>query len=497
MSQAPAAQAKKSKGTHGEVAANLFSFLDHRTDVIPDVMHQFFRTFERLLGQNGILGMALCNNADGEKHRRLVLDHFHGFGVHINFYSKEDGVDSTVWRHSTLTGVMLRKVLLNIDLSKFFVGEELVAQQLLFALYDRLMNSLHVDKDHALFLEPDKFHLLAKIFGRLYVVVANAKFTPYLHILVDHVHDFLREHGTIHQFSCQLGEFLHLVHKRFLQNNTMHDKTMKSLLRLANYEMRVLWLVAHPDRVPKPRAYKMVKRIPASTASTWCLRRDTLALLEVDAFMAGVAVVDKLVSPNSTPEQTARLLVARDKLRFQISEANSSGLSDILRVSEAMAALPSGPGGLNQDDGGMEELLAECDEMMEPELAAAVAEEQPVPMDTGAMAPTTPALPSASCAAPAAPAASLAPAAASDSALASEQPAPSAPLHAPVPAATTAVAPSSAARGKAAKRPRGEPVAEASNMLHAYGFGTGSGRTEEAACKKTSERGSKRIRKRK
>ena len=80
----------------------------------------------------------------------------------------------------------------------------------LWKSFDDLMLALRVDPDSAGYLTPEEFSLEAQKFASL-VHDAGIPFTPYMHVLVHHIPEFLKRYKTIYQYSTQTLELMNCM----------------------------------------------------------------------------------------------------------------------------------------------------------------------------------------------------------------------------------------------------------------------------------------------
>ena len=169
---------------------------------------QFLRIADHLIAD--IVGPAL--RPECERQRDFIVKEFKLCKVGISFYTRVDETNNiTSILHSTITGTDHKHLLQNIDLSKFYQGPELAARKILWAVFDRLIVSLHSDPGHAHYLNGTKFRFLAQQFSRAFEFVDSRRYKPYMHAMTDHVPFFLDRYGSLYRFSCQALENMHKV----------------------------------------------------------------------------------------------------------------------------------------------------------------------------------------------------------------------------------------------------------------------------------------------
>ncbi len=131
-----------------------------------------------------------------------------------------------VYRWPSMTGTQLNQIFGNFDLSIVYADPDLLSRHYgMWQDLSTLIVSLHAFPGEPQYLAPLVFRDTALRYAKAWCFLADTegnKVFPYLHVLVNHVHEFLARFGSLTPFGLQSLEF----------NNQEHRKTYYKVCRV-------------------------------------------------------------------------------------------------------------------------------------------------------------------------------------------------------------------------------------------------------------------------
>jgi len=228
--------------------------------VVVDTLHMFLRIMGRLFHQ---VIEAVVNKECEE----VLTAEMAKIKVEFKFFEEFNQLAEKYERKWTaLDGKQLQSVLEKLDITRVIeaVGEvDAEGVNELWSGFKTLMRALQVKEDHPDYIDPIHFQSHARDWGKLFMeLFYDDDLTPYIHVFVYHVPQFLQMHGTLINFNCQPVE-----KKNHWQSQTFHrgsqkgGKNSKYTVQVMEQETRQLFARRH-ELKRKKRAYLKVPVSP-------------------------------------------------------------------------------------------------------------------------------------------------------------------------------------------------------------------------------------------
>lgn len=209
-------------------------------NVILDVLHQRLRVSEVLL--DGLIEFVTSR----EREKQLTLECLKVGVTFEKLETRKQKNNTEEW--TPLDGNNKKRLLQKLNLEVLLEGHpEAVKFKKMWVYYDWMDDYLHsldpkkAQLDIQSVVEYEQFAL--DFFLLVRTVLGEHKITPYIHALVFHVPDMLREHGNIAKFSCSAQELKNQLQTRVMTHQTYVKEAAQQLIE---QEHRMLWYDANP-----------------------------------------------------------------------------------------------------------------------------------------------------------------------------------------------------------------------------------------------------------
>jgi len=192
--------------------------------------------------------------------RKLIIEEMKRIGVNFHFYEDRE---TKMWHHTSLMGPEKLKVLQKLDFNRFFRSSR--AQQLR-NLWNSFLELYELMQDYR--TDPIEFKYKAFAWLQLFLTPSSGipntsnftrglylpkDVTPYIHVLVYHVHEMMDIHRTfgLRSFSCSAVERKNHDHVLLFFRHTMKDGGSKgadrksAILEILEFENRSLYFFKH------------------------------------------------------------------------------------------------------------------------------------------------------------------------------------------------------------------------------------------------------------
>ena len=252
----------------GHIKQPLFDMIPIKNWVV-DELHIMLRITDRLWAL--VIQEFKEMNKWNDYTRKLIIEEMKRIGVNFHFYEDRE---TKSWHHTSLMGPEKLKVLQKLDFNRFFRSSR--AQQLR-NLWNSFLELYELIQDF--WTNPIEFKHKAVSWLQLFLTPSSGipntsnfirglylpkDVTPYMHVLVYHVHEMMDIHRTfgIGSFSCSAVERKNHDHVLLFFRRTMKDggkgsDRKSAILNILEFENRSLYFFKHTFQNTLPQSKKL------------------------------------------------------------------------------------------------------------------------------------------------------------------------------------------------------------------------------------------------